>query len=151
VSGPTWAGCEVPQDLLYDLEHDVWVRIEGDLAAVGMTDVAQTRCGRLVQLSWKEPGRKVSRGRPLVVIESAKWVGPVLSPLSGVIVANNAESFKADVAVANREPYGAGWLVKLAPSAFEAEAASLVSGEAAFDHYRKVIDEQGIRCFRCET
>ena len=147
--GRSWGGCAVPADLLYDLEADVWVRPGADRLTLGMTDVAQTRCGRLVQLSWKPPGTRIRRGRPLCVIESAKWVGPFRSPVSGVIEANNAQSFDADVAIANREPYGAGWLVEVAPSAWEAERALLVDGEAAWEHYRQLIDSEGIRCFRC--
>lgn len=146
----TWAGCVVPDDLLYDTDADVWVRVEGTSAVVGMTDVAQTRCGRIVQVTWKEPGRRVKRGRPLCVIESAKWVGPVLSPLTGVVLASNTDAFAADPAVANRDPYGAGWLVRLEPSNLEEESSSLVDAESAFEHYRALIDAEGIRCFRCE-
>lgn len=146
----TWAGCAVPEDLLYDLGADVWVRFEGSAAVVGMTDIAQTRCGRLVQVSWKEPGRSIKRGRPLCVIESAKWVGPVISPLSGGLLESNSEGFAADIAVANRDPYGAGWLVKIQPGDLDTEREALVDGAAAFDHYRRLIDDEGIRCFRCE-
>ena len=52
--------------------------------------------------------------------------------------------------MANRDPYGAGWLVRLKPSDFDAESGHLVDGAAAFEYYRQVIEEQGIRCFRCE-
>lgn len=146
----TWAGCAVPEDLLYDLHADVWVRLEGPTAVVGMTDVAQTRCGRLVQVSWKETGRRLRRGRPMCVIESAKWVGPVVSPLSGRLVESNTAAFEADIAIANRDPYGAGWLVRIEPSDLHSERAELVDGSSAFDHYRSLIDAEGIRCFRCE-
>jgi glycine cleavage system H protein len=149
VGEPTWAGCVIPADLLYDLEADVWVRIEGEEAVVGMTDVAQTRCGRIVQVTWKPRGRRIARRRPLCVIESAKWVGPVLSPLGGVLLEGNEEAFTADPAVANRDPYGAGWLVRLAVTD-RAELADLSGGEAAYRHYRSLIDTDGIRCFRCE-
>lgn len=149
MSSPTWAGCAFPSDLLYDVDFDVWVRLEGRDAVIGMTDVAQTRCGRLVQLSWKQVGRRVARGRPLCVIESSKWVGPVQSPLTGTLVANNQARFEQDVAIANRDPYGDGWLVRLQVDDFDGEKSNLCGGEAAFEHYRRVIDEQEIRCFRC--
>ncbi len=145
----TSAGCAVPEGLVYDLAHDTWVRLEAGEAWVGMTDVAQTRCGRLVQLSWKEVGRRVRRGRPLSVVESAKWVGPFVAPLTGVVVANNAGAFAADVALANRDPYGAGWLYRLAPERLGEELALLADAEAAFAHYRRLIEEEGIQCFRC--
>ena len=147
---PTWYGCVVPADLLYDLERNVWLRFEGDEVVLGMTDVAQTMCGRFVEITWKKPGAKVRQGRPLAVIESAKWVGPFPAPLSGEITANNAEAFAADIAVANRDPYGAGWLVRLRPTALDEERAHLVDGAAAYDHYRALIEDQGIRCYRCE-
>ena len=79
-----WFGCVIPEDLLYDLERDVWVRrLENGEVECGMTDVAQTRCGRFVGVSWKHPGKQVKQGRPMAVIESAKWVGPFPAPVSG--------------------------------------------------------------------
>ena len=147
----TWFGCVVPDDLLYDLDRDVWVRrLESGEVECGMTDVAQTRCGRFVGVSWKHPGKVVNQGRPMAVIESAKWVGPFPAPLSGQITSDNRLAFEADIAIANRDPYGAGWLVRLRPTEFEGESGHLVDGDAAFEHYRKIIEEEGIRCFRCE-
>lgn len=146
----SWYGCIVPDDLLYDVEHHVWIRFEGDEAVLGMTDVAQTMGGKLVQLSWKEPGRFVKRGKPLAVIESAKWVGPFPSPLTGELVATNARAFEADILLANRDPYGAGWLVRVRPTNLDEERHHLADGAEAFERYRRFIDENEIRCFRCE-
>lgn len=145
----SWYGCVVPRDLLYDVEHNVWVRFEGDEAVLGMTDVAQTMCGKFVQITWKPPGRTVRRGRSLAIIESAKWVGPFPSPFTGEIVANNRAGFEDDLLVANRDPYGAGWLYRVRPSDLEAERGALVDGETAFDRYKRFIDDNEIRCFRC--
>jgi glycine cleavage system H protein len=146
----SWFGCVIPEDLLYDVEKHVWVRMEGNQAVVGMTDVSQTMCGRFVQVTWKKPGRRIARGRSLAVIESAKWVGPMPAPLSGVLVANNEEMFEADIAVANRDPYGEGWLVRIEPTDLESELGLLVDGVEAFARYREFIEEHEIRCFRCE-
>jgi glycine cleavage system H protein len=145
----SWYGCVVPADLLYDTSRDVWLRREGDEIVIGMTDVAQTRCGRFVGVTWKAVGRQVRQGRPLAVIESAKWVGPFPAPVSGEITAVNEAAFAADVAVANRDPYGAGWLVRLRPDDFEGEGSHLVDGAAAFEHYKALIEKEEIRCFRC--
>jgi glycine cleavage system H protein len=145
----SWYGCEVPADLLYDLDRNVWLRFDGDEVVLGMTDVAQTLCGRIVSVDWKEVGRSVRQGRPLAVIESAKWVGPFPAPLSGEIVANNAVAFEADVAVANRDPYRSGWLVRLRPTVRETEVGHLVDGATAFEHYKRLVEERDIRCFRC--
>ncbi len=149
VTSNVWAGCDVPGGLVYDLDADVWVRVDADgSATVGMTDVAQTRCGRLVQVSWKHAGAKLRRGRPLCVIESAKWVGPIKSPLTGTVLETNDATFDADVAAANRDPYGAGWFARIAPSD-PAELELLADASAAFEHYREVIERDGIRCYRC--
>lgn len=146
---PSWYGCVVPADLLYDLELHVWVRLEGDEAVLGMTDVAQTMGGRVVQVTWKRPGKVVDRGRPLAVIESAKWVGPFPAALTGEIVAVNREAFERDVAIANRDPYEAGWMVRLRPTRLDEERERLVDGETALGRYRTFIEERDIRCFRC--
>ncbi len=146
-----WFGCVIPEDLLYDLGRDVWVRrLDNGEVECGMTDVAQTRCGRFVGVSWKHPGKEVKQGRPMAVIESAKWVGPFPAPLSGQITADNRLAFEADIALANRDPYGAGWIIRLRPADFDGESGHLVDADTAFEHYRKVIEEEGIRCFRCE-
>lgn len=142
-------GCVLPDGLLYDVERHVWVRLEGDEAVLGMTDVGQTACGRMVQISWKAPGRVVARGRPLAVIESAKWVGPFPTPLTGEIVATNEAAFARDVLVANRDPYGEGWLVRLRPTNTEEERVHLLEGDAAFERYRELIEAEGLHCFRC--
>lgn len=164
-AGQLWHGCVVPEGLLYDLDQHVWVRLDGpasdgpvsdgtapdDLVAVlGMTDIAQTMGGRVVQVSWKKTGRSYARGRSLAVIESAKWVGPFPTPLTGELLEVNDSAFAADIAVANRDPYGAGWLAKMRPSALDSELALLADGVTAFARYRNLIDERGIRCYRCE-
>ena len=146
----TWRGCLIPDDLLYDVERNVWVRLDGDEAVIGMTDVSQTMCGRFVAIGWKQPGRKLKRGRPIAVIESAKWVGPFPTPFTGTLIANNDAAFDADIAVANRDPYGAGWIARIAPDRLDEELRLLVDGAEAFSRYRTIIDDNDIRCFRCE-
>ena len=144
-----WRGCVFPDELLYDVDQNVWVRVEGDEVVLGMTDVAQTSCGKFVQISWKGVGRTIARGRSLAVIESAKWVGPFPAPFTGEITATNQEAFDADILIANRDPYGAGWLVRMRPSDFDNERAHLVDAAAAFERYRQFIDDNDIHCYRC--
>lgn len=146
----SWYGCVVPDDLLYDVERNVWVRLADGEAVMGMTDIGQTLCGRFVSVTWKPPGRVVRRGKTLAIVESAKWVGPFPAALSGEIVATNEDAFRDDLAVANRDPYGAGWLVRVAPSALDEELGELVDGAEAFERYKVFIEENEVRCFRCE-
>lgn len=143
-------GCAFPEEYLYDVELNVWVRLEDDgTALLGMTDPAQTLCGKIVSISFKPVGTEVSRGRTLAVIESAKWVGPFRNPLSGEIRATNEAAFAADGLIANRDPYGAGWLVRVAPSALETERGALVGGPEAFGLFREIIERDEITCMRC--
>ena len=144
-----WHGCVVPDDLLYDVDLHVWIRLDSELATLGMTDVAQTMGGRMVQISWKKTGRGYARGRSLAVIESAKWVGPFPTPLSGELLEVNEAAFAADIAIANRDPYGAGWLARVRPAALDRELGLLADGATAFARYQSLIEERGIRCYRC--
>jgi glycine cleavage system H protein len=145
-----WNGCEIPGELFYEVDRDVWLRFEVDgSATTGMTDVGQTRCGKIVSVRFKAMGRAVRRGQSLATIESAKWVGPFPAVLSGEIVATNEAAFKRDILVANKDPYGAGWLVRLRPTDLESERGLLMTGAEAFERYRARIEEHKVNCFRC--
>lgn len=141
-------GCDIPEDLYYDVERDVWIRFDGDIATLGMTDPAQTRCGRMVAIRFKKVGRLVRQGKALATLESGKWVGPFPAPFTAEVIENNP-AFHEDVLVANRDPYGAGWLVKVRPLNLAAERDHLVTGEEAVRRYMARIDELEVRCFRC--
>lgn len=145
-----YRGCELPDALWYDVEQDVWARPEADgTVTLGMSDPAQTRCGKVVSIRFKAVGRRVARGQSLATIESAKWVGPFPAVLSGTIVATNEAAFREDVLAANKEPYGRGWLVRMRPEAWEAESGTLVTGAPAIERYRQRIEAHGINCMRC--
>jgi glycine cleavage system H protein len=145
-----YRGCDVPEELFYDVERDVWARFEADgEVTLGMTDPAQTRCGKLVSIRFKAVGRQVARGQSLVTVESAKWVGPFPAILSGEIRATNEAAFRADILAANKDPYGAGWLVRIRPTDLEAERSFLLTGAAAVERYRGRIDELKLHCYRC--
>ena len=141
--------CEIPEDLTYDIERDVWIRFKGEFAVLGMTDVAQTRCGKIAAISFRDIGKKVAQGKPLATIESAKWVGPFPAPFSCEIVETNEEGFVRDILVTNKEPYTTGWLVKVKPTNLEEEHGHLVTGEEAAEKYKVRIQELKINCLRC--
>jgi glycine cleavage system H protein len=139
----------VPEDCYFDVERDVWVRFEGELAVLGMTDLAQTRGGKLVNITFKKPGKVVAQGKSAATIESAKWVGPFPMPFSGEIVETNTAGFTHDILSANKDPYGLGWLVKVRPVNLDAERGHLLTGAAAVEAYRVKIVALGVHCFRC--
>jgi glycine cleavage system H protein len=141
--------CDIPEDLYYDIERDVWIRFEGEVATLGMTDVAQTRCGKIAAISFRDVGRKIAQGKALATIESAKWVGPFPAPFSCEIVDVNEAGFEKDILLANKEPYAIGWLVKVRPIDLENERGHLVTGQEAAEKYKTRIQELKINCLRC--
>jgi glycine cleavage system H protein len=145
-----YQGCWVPPELAYDVENDVWARFEEDgTVTLGMTDIAQTKAGKVVSILFKAPGKVLHSGQSAATIESAKWVGPFPTPLSGEVVANNEDAFNRDILIANRDPYGEGWLVRLKPTALGEERERLTPGKEAFTAMRERIDHDKVRCYRC--
>lgn len=145
----SYRGCQVPPDRAYDVDGDLWVKFEDDLVRLGMTDVAQTRMGKMVSILFKRPGRRVKAGGSVATVESAKWVGPIHTPFAGEVVATNQESYDRDILIANRDPYEEGWITLIRPDDAKAPHRPLIEGEEAMETYRSRIDELEINCFRC--
>lgn len=144
-----WRGCEIPPELLYDIERDVWVRSDHDRTlTMGMTDPAQSRAGKFLHIQFKKVGRHLEAGQSAATIETAKWAGPFPSPVAGTIIETNEVAYQADILIANRDPYGAGWIVRLAPDD-AAAITGLISGPDAVARYRARIDLLGVNCIRC--
>jgi glycine cleavage system H protein len=100
-----------PEDLLYSKEHE-WVRLDGESATIGITDYAQDALGDIVYVELPKIGTKVEQFGNVGVIESVKAVSDLFTPMSGEVVGVN-KSLDDDPAAVNREPYGAGWLLKV--------------------------------------
>jgi glycine cleavage system H protein len=103
----------VPADLKYTEEHE-WVRVDGDVVVVGITDHAQGALGDVVFLDLPEPGRALARGKAFGVVESVKAVSDLYAPIDGEVVAVNEPLVKAPEGV-NKDPYGEAWMLKLKP------------------------------------
>jgi len=148
--GDSYRGCEIPPDLLYDIELDVWVRPGLDRTlTMGMTDPAQSRSGKFLHIQFKKVGRHLEAGQSAATIETAKWAGPFPTPVAGTVMETNEAAYRADILVANRDPYGTGWIVRLEPDEWPATTSGLVTGMDAVARYRARIDRIGINCFRC--
>ena len=143
-------GCELPEDLFYFLEGNQmsWVKFEGDEAVIGLTDPAQTRAGKIVVIRVKGEGSSRPKGKPLATIESGKWAGAVLAPVTGVVVRPNTE-LASHPELVNNDPYGSGWIVRVKMSNPE-EKSALLNGEKAMALYRQIIGRDGIKCVRCQ-
>jgi glycine cleavage system H protein len=114
----TIRNCVLPDDLLYDVGHDLWARREADGSLViGLTDVGQSRAGHMQVVSFTRRARagSIDRGDSVAVLESAKWVGPVVSPVGGTIEGLN-EVLIGRPKLINLDPYREGWIVRLRPA-----------------------------------
>lgn len=117
----------IPEDLYYSEEHE-WVRLDDDIATVGITDFAQDQLGDIVYVELPAVGDTVEAGAVIGELESTKSVSDIFSPLSGEVVSRN-DSLEAGPEVINSDPYGEGWLIKLRPLD-EDPAGSLLEAEA---------------------
>jgi glycine cleavage system H protein len=98
-----------PDDLLYSREH-VWVRVDGDLATIGITDHAQEKLGEIISLDLPEVDAYLEKDEPFGRIESAKAVIELISPVSGVVISVN-EDITDEIGVLNSDPHDTGWMI----------------------------------------
>ena len=106
------AGFPLAPDLLYQPETHMWVLLTGMARArIGMDVLGIETSGTLAELSLPPVRAKLAAGRPFGQLEAAKFVGPLVSPVSGTVLAVN-EAVAADPGLVEREPYGAGWLIE---------------------------------------
>jgi len=101
----------VPDDLRYNSSHE-WVRLEGDIATIGITDHAQEELTDVVFVELPALGRSVDIGDPTAVVESVKAASDIYAPISGEVVEANG-AVEADPSLVNTDPYGNGWIFKL--------------------------------------
>ena len=100
-----------PQELRYSPQHE-WVRVDGELARVGITDYAQDALGDVVYVTVPAVGTAIQAGQPCGEVESTKSVSDVFAPVSGTVVARN-DQLDAAPDLVNSDPYGEGWLFEV--------------------------------------
>ena len=122
-------------DYRFTRDHE-WVRLDGDLAIVGITDYAQSQLGDVVYVELPEIGRRVEQGKEAAVVESVKAASEVYAPVSGEVAQIN-EMLAADPARVNADPMGEGWFIKLRLDDPK-ELDSLMDEEG----YKRFIEEQ---------
>ncbi len=116
----------VPVDLLYTKDHE-WLRIDGDFGYVGITDFAQGELGDVVFLEIETLGETLKKGDVFGTIEAVKTVSDMFMPVGGEVVEVNPALEKSPDSV-NKDPYGAGWMIKIKISSPE-EAGALLNSE----------------------
>jgi glycine cleavage system H protein len=117
----------IPTDLKYTNEHE-WVRMDGDVAYVGITDYAQEQLGDIVFVDIPTVGETLNAGDTIGTIEVVKTISDIFCPISGEVTEVN-EALEENPALVNQDPYGEGWLVKIKPAA-DADFAALLDAEA---------------------
>lgn len=121
----------IPADLRYCASHE-WIRLEGDIATVGISDHAQAELTDVVFVELPSIGRKVDAGDPTAVVESVKAASDIYAPIGGEVIEAN-EAVEADPSLVNTDPYGKGWIFKLRVKN-PTDAASLMDASAYQSH-----------------
>ena len=116
-----------PSELKYTQEHE-WIKMDGDVAIVGITDFAQGELGDIVFVEVETVGKTIAKDGVFGTVEAVKTVSDLFMPLSGEIIEFN-KALEKDPALVNTDPYGEGWMIKVKVSD-TAEIASLLDAAA---------------------
>ena len=141
--------CLFPDDILYDLEANVWVRRESDkITTLGITCIYSSVAGRIETVKFKPIGTFLERGKSVATIESTKFFGAVRTPVSGELVEINQELLSKP-SLANKYPYSNGWFARIQPSGRDEEESSreLLAPKYVATRIQSLIEELHIRCF----
>ncbi len=122
----------IPADLKYTKEHE-WIKIDGDVATIGITDFAQGELGDIVYVEIETEGETLDAEEVFGTVEAVKTVSDLFMPLSGEVAEFNADLEGAPETV-NSDPYGAGWMIKV-----KMTNASQVDGLMSADDYKALI------------
>jgi glycine cleavage system H protein len=133
---PIVNGCPLPDELLYDVENQLWYRELGDgLVEVGITAVAVAMAGQVLAVTPKRSGRRLEAQQACAVVESGKVVESARVAFTGLVERSN-EPLMERPSLLNKDPYGAGWLVVMRPDDWIGAKARLIRGADVGDAYR---------------
>ena len=119
-------GYNFPDELYYHEDHS-WVRVEDDgTVTIGMNDFFQQAAGDITYVDLPFEGDEVEAGEVCGKVQSSKWIGKLVAPVSGEITEVN-EALDSDSTLINKDPYGEGWIVKISPTNLDEELAKLMT------------------------
>jgi len=124
-------GYSMPDDLYYHEEHS-WARVDGTLVTVGMNDFFQKEAGDIVFVDLPDEEEEVEQGEVCGKIQSRKWIGKLVAPVSGEIVKIN-DALEEDTGLINRDPYGEGWILQIEASDLASELPKLIQGDTVVE------------------
>ena len=130
-------GYSMPDDLYYHEEHS-WARVDGDRVTVGMSDFFQKEAGDIVFVDLPEEEDDVEQGEVCGKIQSRKWIGKLVAPVSGEILEIN-EDLDEDTSLINTDPYGKGWILVIEASNLDEDLENLMRGDAVVPFLEKEI------------
>jgi glycine cleavage system H protein len=137
---PQVRGCDLPDELLYDVDNNIWYKENADgTVTLGMTAVAAAMAGPLVAFTPKKAGRPVQGGKSCATVESGKWVGPAKIAFDAEVIETN-DDLSENPKSASGDPYGAGWMVKVKPADWGSARASLIPGTDVAGPYEKKME-----------
>ncbi|MBL8564179.1 MAG: glycine cleavage system protein H [Hyphomicrobiaceae bacterium] len=140
---PVVKGCNLPDDLLYDVDNNIWFKEMGDgTVRLGMTAVATAMAGQLVAFTPKKAGKAIDPGKSCATVESGKWVGPAKSAAGGEVVEVN-KALVDTPKLANDDPYDKGWMIVLKPSDWASVKANLTPGAEVGPKYEAKMAADG--------
>lgn len=120
-----------PAELLYLMEHQVWARLEGDgTATVGITQLGIQLSGEIYMCRPRRAGTVLAQGETVAVVELAKAIVPVKTPVGGTVIAGNP-ALEERPQLVHRDPFGAGWIARLRLTDLAADRPALLTGAAA--------------------
>lgn len=122
-----------PQNLRYTNEHE-WIRVEGDIAYVGITDYAQEQLGDIVFVDIPTVGESLEAGETFGTIEVVKTISDLFLPVGGEVLEQNG-ALEENPELVNKDPYGEGWLIKMKPVELK-DVENLLDAEA----YKAVVN-----------
>lgn len=138
-------GCNIPEDLSYNVENNVWARREADgTVTVGLTSYACSLAGEIVAYTPKKTGKEVAKDKSCATVESGKWVGPVKIPVTGEVTKTN-EAVTAKPGLINKDPYGEGWVVRIKPTDWNADSTTLKTGQGALEAFEAKMQAEGFK------
>jgi glycine cleavage system H protein len=123
----------IPEGMKYTKEHE-WIKVEGNVATIGITEYAQGELGDIVFVELPQVGAKLSQMQAFGTIEAVKAVSELFAPVSGTVKEINT-NLEKDSSVINKDPYGAGWMIKV-ENFPAAEIAALLDAAS----YRKLLE-----------
>lgn len=123
----------IPSELKYTSDHE-WIRMDGDIATIGITDFAQSELGDIVYVEIETEGEELEKGEVFGTVEAVKTVSDLFMPMDGEVVEIN-EAIEDEPELVNNDPYGQGWMVKV-----KVADVSVIDGLLSAEEYKAEIE-----------